>query len=82
MSPLSPPRDFTAIMMEGGFRQNRQSGSSALECGRLKSWAIGLLGNGILFMGLEAQRCSMKGPGSKASSSDRLFRVEAEVVSR
>jgi len=48
-----PPGDRVVIMMESGFRRNRQSGSSALECGRLKLWVIGLLGNGILFMGLE-----------------------------
>jgi hypothetical protein len=29
------------------------SGSSALECGRLDSWVIGLLRNRILFIGLE-----------------------------
>jgi hypothetical protein len=69
-------------MMEVGFRRNRQSGSSALECGRLKLWVIGLLENGILFMGLEPQSWAMKGFRSKASSPDRLFRVEAEVVSR
>jgi hypothetical protein len=69
-------------MIEGGFRRNGQSGSSALECGRLKLSAIGLLGNGILFMGLELQSWAMKGFRSKASSPDRLFRVEAEVVSR
>jgi hypothetical protein len=52
---LNPPpsRDCVVIMMEGRFRWNRQSGSSALECGRLKSWVIGLLRNGILFIGLE-----------------------------
>ncbi len=51
----SPLGDCVVIMMEGEFRRNRQSGSSALECGRLKLWVIGLLGNGILFMGLEPQ---------------------------
>jgi hypothetical protein len=51
----SPPRDCVVIMIEGGCRRDRQSGSSALECGRLKLWVIGLLGNGILFMGLEPQ---------------------------
>jgi hypothetical protein len=51
--PPSPPRDCVVIVMEGGFRRNRQSGSSALECGRLKVWVIGVLRNGILFMGLE-----------------------------
>ena len=48
------------MMMEGGFRRNRQSGSSALECGRLKLWVIGLLGKGFR---------------PKASSPDRLFLV-------
>jgi len=50
-----PPllRDCVVIMMEGGFRRDRQSGSSALECGRLNLWVIGLLRNGILFMGLD-----------------------------
>ena len=51
-------RDCVVIMMEGEFRRNPAvagSGSSALECGRLKLWVIGLLGNGILFMGLEPQ---------------------------
>jgi len=53
--PPIPPllRDCVVIMMEGGFRRDRQSGSSALECGRLKLWVIGLLRNGILFMGLD-----------------------------
>jgi hypothetical protein len=72
-------------MMESGFRRNPAlagSGSSALECGRLKLWVIGLLGNGFLFMGLAPQRSAMKGFRSKASSPDRLFRVEAEVGSR
>ena len=41
------------MMEEGKFRRNRQSGSSALECGRLKLWLIGLLRNGIVFMALE-----------------------------
>jgi hypothetical protein len=52
-SSPSPSRDCVVIMMEGGFRENRQSGSSALECGRLKLWVIGLLGNGIHFMDLK-----------------------------
>jgi hypothetical protein len=45
--------------MEGGFRRNRQSGFSVLECGRLKVWAIGLPRNGILFVGVEpeVERC-------------------------
>ena len=55
--PLLPPQgDCVAIMMEGGFRRNPAvagSGSSALECGHLKLRVIGLLRNGILFMGLE-----------------------------
>jgi hypothetical protein len=44
------------MMDEGRFRRNPAvagSGSSALECGRLKLWLIGLLRNGIVFMGLE-----------------------------
>jgi len=68
-------------MMEGGFRRNPAvagSGSSALECGRLRLWAIGLLGKGILFIGLEPQSSAMKGFRPKASSLDRLFRVEAK----
>jgi hypothetical protein len=48
-----PLGDCVVIMREGRFRRNRRSGSSALECGRLKLWVIGLLRNGILFMGLE-----------------------------
>jgi hypothetical protein len=68
-------------MMEGGFRRNRQSGSSALERGRLKVWVIGLLRNGILFMGLEPRSAAVKGFRPKTSSPDRLFRVGAEVVS-
>ena len=51
-------------MMESGFRRNPAvagSGSSALECGRLKLCVIGLLGNGFLFMGLAPQRLAMKG---------------------
>jgi hypothetical protein len=63
--------------MEGGFRRNRQSGSSALECGRLKVWLIGLLRKGILFTGLEPRNGAIKGFRSKASSPDRLFRVGA-----
>jgi hypothetical protein len=50
--PFSPG-DCVVIMMEGRFRRDRQSDSSALECGHLKLWVIGLLRNGILFMGLE-----------------------------
>ena len=68
--------------MEGGFRRNRQSGSSALECGRLKVWGIGLLKNGMPFMGLEPRNGAMKGFRSKASSPDRLFRVGAEVAGK
>ena len=79
--PLSP-RDCVIIMMEGGFRRNRQSGSSVLECGCLKLWGIDLLRNGFLFMGLEPRNWVIKGFRSKASSPDRLFRVEAEVGSR
>jgi hypothetical protein len=44
------------MIKEGRFWRNPAvagSGSSALECGRLKLWVIGLLRNGILFMGLE-----------------------------
>jgi hypothetical protein len=48
-----PSRGCVVMMEEGRFRRNRQSGSSALECGRLKLWLIGLLRNGIVFMGLE-----------------------------
>jgi hypothetical protein len=54
--PLSiVAHNCVVIMMESGFRRNRQSGSSALECGRLKLGVIGLLGNGIHFMDLEPQ---------------------------
>jgi hypothetical protein len=52
-SQLPTLGDCVVIMMEGRFRRDRQSGSSALECGHLKLWVIGLLRNGILFMGLE-----------------------------
>jgi hypothetical protein len=48
--------DCVVIMMEGRFRRDPAvagSGSSALECGHLKLWGIGLLRNGILSMGLE-----------------------------
>jgi len=45
-------------------------------------WEIGLLGKGILFMGLEPQSSAMKGFRPKASSPDRLFRVEAKAGSR
>ena len=59
-NPPSPPfRDCVVIMMESGFQRNPAlagSGSSALECGRLKLWVIGLVGNGFLFMGLAPQR--------------------------
>ncbi len=51
--------------MEGGLRRNRQLGSSALECGRLKVWVIGLLRDGILFMGLEPRNGAMKGSALK-----------------
>jgi hypothetical protein len=56
-----PLGDCVTIVMKGGFRWNRQSGSSALECGRLRVWVIGLLRNGILFMGLEPRSGEMKG---------------------
>jgi hypothetical protein len=52
----SPLRGCVVMMMEGRFRRNPAlagSGSSALECGRLKVWVINLLKNWILFMGLE-----------------------------
>ena len=49
----SPLRDCVIMMGESGFRQDRQSGSSVLECGRLKLWVIGLLRNLILFVSLE-----------------------------
>ena len=48
----SPLGGCVTIMMEDGFRRNRQSGYSALERGLLKVWAIGLLRDGILFRGL------------------------------
>jgi hypothetical protein len=76
----SPLRGCVVIVMEGGLGRNRQSGSSALECGRLKAWAIGFFRNGILFMGLEPRSGAMKGFRSKASSPDRLFRVGTEVL--
>jgi hypothetical protein len=46
------------MVREGRFRRNRQSASSALECGRLRLWVIGLFRNGILFMCLEPPRLS------------------------
>ena len=52
----SPLRGCVVMMMEGRFRRNPAlagSGSSALECGRLDSWVIGLLRNRIIFIGLE-----------------------------
>ena len=54
-SPFSSPqRDGIVIRIEGRFHRNRHSGSSALEeCGRFKLWVIGLLRDGILFMGLD-----------------------------
>ena len=82
------------MMKEVRFRQDRQSGSSVLECGRLKLWVIGLLRNLILFVGWEPRGLAMKGfrPAfipqggttrrSKASSPDRLSRVAMEAVSR
>jgi hypothetical protein len=77
--PLSP-RDCVIIMMEGGFRRDRRSDSSALECGRLNLWVIGLLRNGILFMGLDLRSCALRGFRPKASSPDRLSRAAMEVV--
>ena len=70
------------MMKEVRFRRDSQSGSSALECGRLKLWVIGLLRNLILFVGLEPRSLAMKGFRPKASSPDRLSRVATEVVSR
>jgi len=70
------------MMKEVKFRRDRQSGSSALECGRLKLWVIGLLRNLIPFVGLEPRSLAMKGFRSKASSADRLSRVAMESVSR
>jgi hypothetical protein len=52
------------MIKEGRFRRNPAlagSGSSALECGRLKLWVIGLLRNEILFTGLEPRSWAMKG---------------------
>ena len=37
-----PTGDSVAIMMEGRYGRNRQSGSSALECGHLEVWVIDL----------------------------------------
>jgi len=48
-----PPGVCVVIRMKGGFRRDRWSNSSALECGRLELWVIGFLRNGILFMGLQ-----------------------------
>jgi hypothetical protein len=42
----NPPfRDCVVIVMEGRYGRNRQSGSSALECGHLELWVIELLAN-------------------------------------
>jgi hypothetical protein len=51
--PQSPPpiplpfRDCVAIMTEGRYVRNRQSRSSALECGHLELWVIELLAKAI-----------------------------------
>ncbi len=37
-----PTGDSVAIMMEGRYGRNRQSGSSALGCGYLEVWVIDL----------------------------------------
>ena len=55
-SQLPALGDCVVMMREARFRRNPAvagSDSLALECGRLKLWVIGLLRNGILFMGLE-----------------------------
>jgi hypothetical protein len=41
------PGGYVVIMMEGRYRRNTQSGPSALECGRLELWVIGLLADAI-----------------------------------
>jgi hypothetical protein len=47
-------------MMKSGFQRERQSGSSAFECGLLNVWGIALHRNGILFMGLETGSGAIK----------------------
>jgi hypothetical protein len=43
----SPSRDCVVIMMKERFGRDRQSGSSALECGHLELWVIELIPDAI-----------------------------------